>query len=128
MRGAPQYVRSFQKAHPPVVLLGDQRPVPRQQRVRRHDRGNLAQQPSAECPGFRGEPTALIVGEAQAPGSEPFAQDAVLFLEIVDDITLLLVDPTSERDEKELQRMRQRRHDGQPTRGWVRRGNSGGRT
>jgi hypothetical protein len=93
--------------------------VPRQQCVRRHNRADLPQQPSAQYSGFRGEPTALVVGEAQTPGSELFAQNTVFPLEIVDDIALLLVDPTSERDEKELQRMGQRRHGGQPTRGWV---------
>jgi len=73
--------------------------VPRQQRVRRHDRGDLAQHPSPHCPGLRGEPTALVVGEAQASGSELFAQDAILFLKIIDDVTLLLVDPAGERDQ-----------------------------
>jgi Alcohol dehydrogenase GroES-like domain len=32
------------------------------------------EQPSAECPGFRGKPTALVVGEAQTPSSELFLQ------------------------------------------------------
>src|SRR5262249_14054015 len=99
-----------------VVLRGDEGSVPRQQRVRRHDRGELAQHPSAERPGLCGEPTTLIVGEAQASGSKLLAEDAVLFLQIVDDIALLLVDPTGERDQDELQRMRQPRHDGQATR------------
>lgn len=66
---------------------------------------------------FRGEPTSLVVGEAQAPGSDLFAQDAVLFQEIVDDVALLLVEPASERDQDELQWMRQRRHGSQPIRG-----------
>ena len=102
-----------------VVLGGDQGSVPCQQRVRRHDRGELAQQPSTECPGLRGEPTTLIVREAQASGSKLRAQDAVLFLQIVDDVALLLVDPTGERDQDELQRMRQPRLGGQATSGWV---------
>jgi hypothetical protein len=72
--------------------------VPRQQRIRRHDRGDLAQQPPSQCPGFRGEPTPLVVGEAQPPGADLFAQDTVLFLEIIDDVLLLLVDPARERD------------------------------
>src|SRR5262249_45427821 len=102
-----------------VVLRGDQGSVPRQQRVRRHDRRELAQQPSAERPGLRGEPTTLIVREAQASRSKLLAQDAVLFLQIVDDVALLLVDPTGERDQDELQRMRQPRHGGQATRRWA---------
>src|SRR5262249_46166244 len=100
----------------PVVSLGDEGSVPRQQRVWRHDRGELAQQPSSQGPGFRGEPTALVVGEAPAPGADLFAQDAVLFQEIVDDVALLLVDPAGKRDENELQGMRQRRHGGKPIR------------
>jgi hypothetical protein len=44
---------------------------------RGHNGADLPQQPSAQCSGFRGEPTALVVGEAQTPGSELFAQDTV---------------------------------------------------
>ena len=84
--------------------------MPRQQRVRCHDCRELAQQPSSQCPGFRSEPTALVVGETQAPGSDLFTQDAVLFLKIVDDVALLLVEPAGERDQDELQWMR--RHGG----------------
>src|SRR5262249_57024612 len=51
-----------------VELLADESPVPRQQRVWCDNRGDLAQQPSPQCPGFRGESTAVVVGEAQAPG------------------------------------------------------------
>jgi hypothetical protein len=43
------------------------------------DRGELAQQPPSQCPSFRGEPTALVVGDVQAPGSDVFTPDAVLF-------------------------------------------------
>jgi len=50
----------------PIVLLGDEGPVPCEQRVGRHDRGELAQQPSAQCAAFRGEPTPLVVSEAHA--------------------------------------------------------------
>jgi hypothetical protein len=92
--------------------------VPRQQRVRRDDRGELPQQPSPQRPSLRGEPTALIVGEPQPPGAGLFAQDAVLFQEIVDDVALLLVDPAGERDQHELQWMRRRRHGDQRIRSW----------
>ncbi len=78
----------------PSILLGDEGPVPRQQRVRRHDGGEFVQQPSSLCPDFRGEPPPLVVGfvgEVQAPGSDLFTQDAILFLKIIDDVALLLV-------------------------------------
>jgi hypothetical protein len=60
----------------------------------------------SQCPSFRGEPTALVVGEAQAPGSDLFAQDAVFFQEIINDVAVLLVEPAGERDQNELQGMR----------------------
>src|SRR5262249_23487148 len=64
----------------------------------------------------RGEPTALVVGEAQPCGSDLFTQDTVLFPKIVDDVALLLVEPAGERDQDELQGMRPRRHGDQPIR------------
>ena len=88
----------------PVVFLGDQCAVPRQQGVRRHDRGDVPQDAASECLGFRRQSTALSVGEPQPSGPELFPQHAVLLLEIVDDIALLLVHPTGERDENEPQR------------------------
>jgi hypothetical protein len=91
--------------------------VPRQQRVRRHDRRELSQEPSSQRPGFRGEPTARVVGEPQAPGADLFPQDTVFFLKVVDDLALLLVHPTGERDQDELEWMREGRHGGQPIRG-----------
>src|SRR5207245_1664152 len=102
----------------PVVFLCDQYPVPRQQRVRRHNRGEVPQNAASECLGFRRQPTALSVGEAHTSGPQLFPQDTVLFVEVVDDIALLLAHPTGERDENETQRVWQRRHSVKATRGW----------
>jgi hypothetical protein len=41
--------------------------------------------------GFRGQADALIVGESKPTRSELLSQDAVLLLQIVDDVALLLV-------------------------------------
>ena len=103
----------------PSYCLAIKRPVPGQQRVGRHNRGDIPQDAASECPGFRRESTALVVREPQTSGPELFPQDAVLFLEIVDDIALLLVHPTGERDQDEPQRMRQRGHGLQAIRAWV---------
>src|SRR5262249_30862176 len=73
------------------------------------------------CPGFGGEPTALVVGEAQTPGSDLLTQDTVLFVNIVDDVALLLVKPGGERDQDKPEWMGQRRHGGEPIRGSVHR-------
>jgi hypothetical protein len=69
------------------------------------------------CLGFRRQSTALSVGEPQTSRPELFPQDAILFLEIVDDIVLLLIHPTGEPNENEPQRMRQRWHVVKATRG-----------
>ena len=91
--------------------------MPRQQGVRRHNRGDVPQDAAAEGLGFRCQSSPLRVGESQPSGPELFAEDAVLLLEIVDDVALLLVHPTGERDENEPQRVGQRRHTVKATRG-----------
>jgi hypothetical protein len=68
--------------------------------------------PFAQGPCFRDEPTALLVGETRAPGADLFPQYTALFLKIVDGFARLLADQAGERDQDELQRMRQRRHGG----------------
>ena len=84
-----------------VVLPSDQRPMPREQGVRRHDGPHLLQHASTECVGFRGQADSLIVGEPEPPRSELLTENAILLLQIVDDVALLLVDPAGQRDQKE---------------------------
>jgi hypothetical protein len=71
-----------------VVLLGDQLAVPAQDRVRRHDTGELFQRASADRSALRREPPPLAVGEAQATSTELLAKDTVLLLEVLDDVDL----------------------------------------
>ena len=84
-----------------VVLPSDQRPMPREQGVRRHDGPHFLQRASTERVGFRGKADTLIVGEPEPPRSELLAQDAILLLQVVDDVALLLVDPAGQCDQKE---------------------------
>ena len=44
--------------------------------------------------------------------AELVSEDAILFLEIVDDVALLQVDPSGERHDDELQGLAKRRHIG----------------
>ena len=78
----------------PVVLLRDQPTMPGQQGVRRDNRANVPQDAPSEYLGFRGQPSPLLVRELQSSGAEQFSHGAVLFLEVVDHVALLLVDPT----------------------------------
>jgi hypothetical protein len=81
---------------------------------------SLSRRPS-EWLGFGRQSSALKVGEPDTSGPELFPQHAVLFLKIIDDIALLLVHPTGERDENEPQRVRQWGHNVKATRGAVHR-------
>jgi hypothetical protein len=93
--------------------------VPGQQRVRCHNRGEISEDTTSEILSSRRQSSALRVAEPQTPVAELFAQDAVLFLEIFDDVALLLVHPSGERHEQELQWLRrQRQHGVKATRGW----------
>jgi hypothetical protein len=53
---------------------------------------------------LRREPAALGVGESQAPTAELLAQDAVLLLEVLEDLALAAVYPAREHQEQELER------------------------
>jgi len=77
--------------------------VPGQQRVRCHNRRKIAEDAASDGLGSRRQSPTLRVGEPQTSRTQLFAQHAVLFTEIVDDITLLLVHPAGERDEQQLQ-------------------------
>jgi hypothetical protein len=87
-----------------VVLLGDELAVPAQDGVGGHQSGELFKRTSADESALRGEPPALSVGEAQAPTAELLPQDAVLLLEVRDDLGLAAVHPAREHQEQELQR------------------------
>ena len=55
---------------------------------------------AADGAALRGESPALGVGEAQAPTAEMLTQDAVLLLEVRDDLGLVAVHPAREHHEQ----------------------------
>ena len=73
---------------------------------------DLSEGLASERPRLRGQAAALRVREAEPPRSELLSQDAVLLLEIGDDVALLLVDPSGHGDDKELERVRKLAHTG----------------
>ena len=95
-----------------VVFLGDEPPVPAQDRVGCHDTGHVRQAASAENAAFHGQAAALVVGEAQPSGSVRGAEDPVLLEQVVDDRLLLPVNPARDQQEQEGERARQRVHGG----------------
>jgi len=71
---------------------GDQPPVPPQDRVRRHDGRHLPQDPSTEALTLRRKPSALVVGQPNAPPLQLLLENAVLLHQVLDDLLLVAVD------------------------------------
>ena len=59
---------------------------------------------------FSREPATFGVGEANAASAQAFLEQAVLFLEIVDDVQLMTVDLSSEHHQQQIKRLKQGRH------------------
>ena len=89
-----------------IVFLGDQSPVPTQDRIRGDDACDLRQDPPAEFVTAHSESTTLGVRQAKRPRAQVFSEDPILLPEIVDQIVLVTVHPASEREDEELQRRR----------------------
>ena len=89
-----------------VVCLGDQSPVPAENRVRRDDAGDLHQDAPSELLAAHGESTALGIGPTKRPRAQVLPEDPILLPEIRDQIVLVAVHPASERENEELERRR----------------------
>ena len=88
-----------------VVLLGDQPPVPAEDRVRSDDTGHLHQCAPAKSLAAHRKSTALGVCEPKRSGTTLLVEDPILLSEIVDQIFLLAIHPASNGEHEELQRM-----------------------
>jgi hypothetical protein len=86
-----------------VHFPGDQLPVPSPDRVGGHDGRDLPQDPAIESATFRGEASALIVGQPGAPPRQLASEDPVLLHEVLDHVLLMAVDPAREGHEQHLQ-------------------------
>ena len=97
---------------PAFVFLRDESSMPGEQCVECDPCLDLSEGLASERHGLRGQATALRVREAEPLRREVFPKDAVLFLEVVDDVALLLVDPAGHGDDEELQQVRKLAHTG----------------
>ena len=77
--------------------------VPSQQRIGRHDRGDLPQcQPSQlKCP--HGKPPSVVIGEAQTPPTQLRAQDAILLHQVREHVPLVAIQPADQDREPYLE-------------------------
>jgi hypothetical protein len=78
--------------------------------IRAHDGFELLEYAAPQALRLGGQPNALVVGEPETARTQLLSKDAILGLEIVDDLALLLVDPAGEGDEEKPQRLRIRKH------------------
>jgi hypothetical protein len=88
-----------------VVPLGrHQFPVPSQERVRCDQGLKFVQNLASKRVGFSGESAAFGIGEANAPPAQALLEHAVLFLEVLDHVHLMTVDPTREHHQQQVNR------------------------
>ena len=95
-----------------IPLHSNQLVVPGHQRIRRDDRGDVVQYLAPQTFGFLRQTSALGIGEAQALLAEHLPQYAILFLQVLNDIKLLTVYPTSKDNEQVLQEWKPFEHSG----------------
>ena len=86
-----------------IVLLGDQTPVPAENRVRRDDACLLTQDPPAVFLAAHRESPALGVGQTKRSRTKMLPEDAILLPEIVDTIFLVASHPASQSQHEEVQ-------------------------
>jgi hypothetical protein len=94
-----------------VVLLGDESPVPTQDRVRCDDARDSRAVTTAEDVTFHGEMASLVVGQAQSSGTVHL-RGAIFLERKVNDGLPVSIDPAREQHEEEGERGRQRVHGG----------------
>ena len=70
--------------------------MPSQEGCGRHQGGQFLKHAPAQFLGPDGQAPPLVVVKTQPLATKLFAQDAILFLKIVDDILLLFVQPARE--------------------------------
>ena len=95
-----------------VVVPRDQLSMPAEEGSGRDQGVPVTAYPSPEARGLCGQAPALGVGEPETARTELLSADAMLFLERVNDVTRLLVDPARDGHDEELQHVGKRRHTG----------------
>ena len=107
---APWAARSATAAA--VVCPRDQLSMPAEEGIGRDQGVPVTAYPSPEARGLGGQAPALGVGDPEPARTALLSEDAMLFLERVNDVTRLLVDPARDGHDEELQHLGKRRHTG----------------
>jgi hypothetical protein len=93
-------------ARPPGVgpLPGNQLAMPPQQRVGRRDRGDVSQDGTADAMRMGGQPTAILVREAQPTSTKLMPKEPVLLNQVGNRLPLPAVEPAAQHAQHHLQR------------------------
>jgi hypothetical protein len=83
-----------------IVFSGNQLSVPNQKRFGCDYGCHFSKDPSAELLGFGCQASALVVAETKPFVPQLLPQNPILFLEIVNDVALLLPPPARNRNEQ----------------------------
>ena len=86
--------------------------MPAEEGIGRDQGVQVTASPSPEARGLGGQAPALGVGEPETARTERLSEDAILFLERVNDVTRRLVDPARDGHDEELQHVGKRRQTG----------------
>ena len=78
--------------------------MPREQRVRRHNRVQFTQHLASQFLRLSCQPPALVIGETQSLTLELLPEHPIFLLQKFDDLQLLLVDPTCQSNQYDLPR------------------------
>ena len=95
-----------------VVCPRDQLSMPAEEGIGRDQGVPVTAYPSPEARGLGGPAPALGVGDPEPARTARLSEDAMLFLERVNAVTRLLVDPARDGHDEELQHVGKRRHTG----------------
>ena len=93
-----------------VPFLGHQQAMPAQNGVRRNQRADFAQQCAPQNFPFDGQPAPLIVIQQNPFLALQFLEYLILGAKILDDLLLLLVDPSSQDRQQQLPRLNDKAH------------------
>ena len=94
-----------------IPFLGDQHPVPPQDRIRREQRADFFESLATEDLAFDRQSTPLIIVQQDAFLAELLFEDLVFGSQVFNHFLLLAIDPTSEDDDIKLLRLKYDIHD-----------------
>src|SRR4051794_12337801 len=93
-----------------IVFLSNELPMPCQQSVRCNKRGEFRQTSPPQAFRLGCQPTSLVVVESHASVSKLLAQNPVLLAQILDRLQLTLIHRAGQRNQHELDRIKNSRH------------------